>query len=98
MSGRQDSGSPLHQHRHCDMQKTLVTRALLSTALILKSADLADDALDQLDDVGVGPRPSSDGFAEQSLGGKHAPLDDDASEDEAAAGHAGVVEDSHLNQ
>ena len=80
------------------MQKTLLTLALLSNSLILGSADLADDALDRLDDVDVGPDPGSDGFAEQTLGANFAPLDDNDSRDEAAAGHAGVVEGSHLNQ
>ena len=98
MRGRQDLGSSGHQHRHRDMGKTLVTLASLSNSLILGSTDLADEALDRLDDVDVGPGPGSDGFAEHTLGAKLAPLDDNDSRDEAAAGHAGVVEGSHLNQ
>ena len=90
MRGRQDLGSSGHQHRHRDMRKTLVTLASLSNSLILGSADLADDALDRLDDVDVGP--------EHTLSAKLAPWDDDDSRVEAAAGHAGVVEGSHLNQ
>ena len=84
--------------RHRDMPKALVSLARLSRSLILGSADLADDALDRLDDVDGGAGPGSDGFAEHTLGAKLAPLDDDDSRDEAAAGHAGVVEGSHLNQ
>ena len=76
------------------MQKTLVILASLSTSLILGSADLADDALDRLDDVDVGV----DGAAEHTDGDHNVSSDDDDSRDEAAAGHAGVVEGSHLNQ
>ena len=72
------------------MQKTLVTLATLSSSLILGSADLADDALDRLDDVDIDP--------EHTLSAKLAPWEDDDSRDEAAAGHAGVLEGSHLNQ
>ena len=98
MRGRQVLGSSTHQHRHCEVRKTLLTLALLSSSPILDSADLAEDALDWLDDVDVGPDPDSDGLAEHTLGAKNVPLDDDDSEDEAAAGHASVVDGSYLNQ
>ena len=80
------------------MQKTLLTLALLSNSLILGSAALAEDALDWLDDVEIGPDTDSDGFAEHTLSAKHVLLGDDDSEDEATAGHASVVGGSYLNQ
>ena len=96
MRGRQVLG--LHQHRHCDSQKTSNTLALLSSSLILGSADLAENALDWLDGVGVVPDPDSDRLVEYTLAAKNVLLDDDDSEDEAAAGHASVVDGSYLNQ
>ena len=71
---------------------------MLSISLILDSADLAEDALDWLDDVDVGPDPDSDGLAEHTLSAQNVSLDDDDSEDEAAAGHASVVGGSYSNQ